>query len=350
MNENVDQAMRQAVSSGVFPAANLLIGRAGEILHEGFYGNCRTGTCFDIASLTKPICTATLAMQLAHEGLLKLTDTVYQWLGGARQPIHKEITVEHLLNHTPGLPAWRNYYRELPEEVIGTEGGKRWILEAIYKEEIGISPGARCIYSDLGFILLGQLIEEAVQSPLDKLFESRVAKPLGLQNTFFVKNLPFSSPHPLRSTQHAAQKRLAPTEDCPWRGRVIKGEVHDPNAYAMGGVAGHAGLFSTASDIHKFISSQLTYLRGLVPRQPGTYILGWDTPSRQGSAAGRYFSRHSIGHLGYTGCSLWIDLDKDFWVILLTNRIYPTATNEKIKIFRPQIHNLAYREFIESEC
>lgn len=340
MTQAIDQAMKQAVSLGVFPAASLLVGRGGgaegggEILHHAHYGKAREGTCFDIASLTKPICTATLCMISVEEGRLKLSDTVYQWLGGARQPEHRRMTVAHLLAHTSGLPAWRPFYREIPMHKVGTPEARAHIVNASLQEPVFREPGSQCEYSDLGFILLGEILQEAWGKNLDELFEEKVAKPFGLKETFFV------------SIRKRRAARFAPTEDCPWRGRVVKGEVHDQNAFAMGGVAGHAGLFSTAQDIHQLVLEFLKRHRGenWTPQHPGNYVLGWDTPAFGSSSAGRCFSPHSIGHLGYTGCSVWIDLDKNFWVILLTNRVHPSTSNEKIKSFRPQIHNLVWKE------
>lgn len=383
--------MEKAVSDGIFPAADILVAKGGEVLHHKQYGDAREGTCFDIASLTKPICTATLVMMLVEEGLLKLTDNVYQWLAGARLPEHKLMTVEHLLNHTSGLPAWQPYFRELPLDLVGTDGGKRFILDTCCHEPPVSGPGEKTLYSDIGYIFLGEIIEQAGGSALDALFSNRIARPLGLGDTFFMRTIgaPLSTtkrrsyatadqhvptpkhgrPEDRVQRKIGERRRFAPTEDCPWRERVIHGEVHDQNAYALGGVAGHAGLFSTAIDMHRFALEFTNCYKGkgnwlpkeilhrfinfetkqkaavMSASEQGGYAFvgGWDTPSPRNSASGRHFSKHSIGHLAYTGCSIWIDLEKDFWVVLLTNRIHPTGTNEKIKAFRPQIHDLIYK-------
>jgi CubicO group peptidase (beta-lactamase class C family) len=381
MKDQINHAMEKAISEGIFPAADLLVAKQGEVLHSKQYGDARAGTCFDIASLTKPVCTATLVMMLAEENLLKVSDTVYQWLGGARLPEHRLMTVEQLLNHTSGLPAWQPYYRELPLDLVGTEGGRHFILDACFHEPPIHQPGEKTLYSDIGYILLGEIVEQAGGASLDILFSNRIAKPLGLQDTFFAKAVgaPISmtarhgftsadqhvpTPKYGRPEDRAARKenerrRFAPTEDCPWRERVIHGEVHDQNAYALGGVAGHAGLFSTAQDLYRFVLELTNCYKGKsdwIPqntmhqffnfencRGQGIFIGGWDTPSSRNSASGRYFSKRSIGHLAYTGCSIWIDLEKDFSIVLLTNRIHPSTTNEKIKAFRPQIHDLIYK-------
>ena len=381
MKEQINRAMEKAVSDGVFPAADLLVAKDGEILHHKEYGDAREGTCFDIASMTKPVCTAALAIMLVEEGLLKLTDNVYQWVAGARLPAHKLMTVENLMNHTSGLPAWQPYFRELPLDLVGTEGGRRFILDACHHEPPINEPGTMTLYSDIGYIFLGEILEQAGGAPLDVLFSNNIAKPLGLNDTFFIRTVgaPISTtkrrsyatadqhvptpkygrPEDRVARKQGERRRFAPTEDCPWRERVIHGEVHDQNAYALGGVAGHAGLFSVAEDLHRFILEFTNSYKGKSDWLPkkilhefmnfksgkyGDYFVGgWNTPSLKNSASGRHFSRRTIGHLGYTGCSMWVDLEKDFWVVLLTNRIYPSGTNEKIKAFRPQIHDLIYK-------
>jgi len=385
MNGKIDLAFKEAVSEGIFPSADLLVAKGGEVLFSARYGDAREHTCFDISSLTKPVSTATLAMMLVAEELLTLDDTVYQWLAGARRPAHKQITVRMLLDHTSGLPAWQPYYRELPLSLVGTEAGKRLVLDSCYAEELLSPPGEKTRYSDLGYILLGEIIEEAAGAPLDELFSQRIARPLNLRDTFFVRNVgapvitgrrTTTSPdqhiptpkHGMKGERTARagdkNRRFASTEDCPWRERVVHGEVHDPNAYALGGVAGHAGLFSTAADLHAFAREIAACRRGesdFIPcdtvrlflpegvKLPtgDEYVLGWDRPSRKNSASGHRFSPDTVGHLGFTGCSIWMDFAQDFWIILLTNRIHPSAMNERIATFRPRIHDLIYDELIE---
>lgn len=381
----IDRAFHDALSDGVFPDAELLVARGGEVVYASNYGGARERTCFDIASLTKPVASATLAMMLVAEDLLRLDDTICQWLAGARQPAHRRITIRHLLNHTSGLPAWQPYYRELPISLIGTEAGKRIILDECCREEPLNEPGERTLYSDIGYIILGEMIEQAGGAPLDVLFSQKIVQTLKLPDTFFVKIFGAPIGAPSRRTDTRADKhvpvpkhglpgerpdrkegehrRFAPTEDCPWRDRVMHGEVHDQNAYALGGVAGHAGLFSTSADLHRFVLELVNCYHGRsgwIPQavvreflpegkakpEGDEYALGWGRPSRKGSAAGRFFSPNSIGHLAYTGCSISIDLTHEFWVILLTNRIHPSSTNQKIKAFRPKIHDLIYKELI----
>lgn len=363
MNEVVNQTMRQAVADGIFPSAQLIIVKGKEpIFHEAF-GNATLDTIFDIASLTKAICTTTLTMQLVAENKLQLNDPIKKYLPEVSNNSIKEITFRHLLSHSSGLPAWQPYYQMVPKDDIGKPEGKEEILTAIFNEPLSYEPGHRSLYSDLGFILLGLIIERITRKRLNELFNEKIAKPLGLENTFFVPlNLSTKAPKRLSTA-------FAPTEDCPWRHKILQGEVHDQNCYAMGGVAGHAGLFSTTTDIEKFVKA---FKNNFIPKEiidkflpfgsnltevNSTWYLGWDRPShlvnplvpaspRTIGQSGIHFSEKSFGHLGYTGCSLWIDLKQDFWVCLLTNRIHPSTTNEKIRQFRPMLHNMIYEEVI----
>jgi CubicO group peptidase (beta-lactamase class C family) len=385
MKEAIDRALNDAIATGIFPSADLLVAKGGKVLHSAQYGEARHHTCFDIASLTKPLASATISMMLVAEKILRLDDTVYQWLGGARQPIHKQMTIRHLLNHTSGLPAWQPFYLNLPISLIGTEAGRELILDECHNEPVVANPDEKTIYSDIGYIILGEILDQVGGAPLDALFAQYVARPLGLIDTFFVrtvgapirtssrrttttadKHVPTPKGAKVKERQKPkehAHRRFAPTEDCPWRERVIHGEVHDQNAYALGGVAGHAGLFSTTADIHRFICELVdcwhgrsnwlpqNIVRELIQEtksktQQDIYVMGWNRPLMRSSSSGHHFSPNSIGHLAYTGCSIWIDLSHDFWIILLTNRIHPSSTNQKIKAFRPKIHDLIYQELI----
>lgn len=207
-------------------------------------------------------------------------------------------------------------------------------------------PGKACLYSDPGFMILEWLIEVASEKPLDRFVQESVYARLRLEDLFFV---------PLEGLKNRDHHLYAATEHCPWRGKILEGEVHDDNAYTLGGVAGHAGLFGTAKDICSLLRELLnTYLgesntgvfhEDLVHTffqrhsDVGTWALGFDTPTRPDSSSGQYFSDQSVGHLGFTGTSFWMDLEKGVIVILLTNRIHPTRENEKIRAFRPVVHD-----------
>ena len=311
----VDARLRDATGR-VFPAGQLIAVDHFSLVYERAVGQCEPETLFDIASLTKPLSTATLAMMAVEEGALALDD----------RP-RKELTVEQLLTHSSGLPAWK---------LLGATRAE--VLRAVAAEPLESPPGSVARYSDLGFILLGATVENALGEPLDAAFARRIARPLGIGTTF-------------NPQEHA---RCAPTEG------ELRGIVHDENARAMGGVAGHAGLFSTARDVSRIVHALVAAWHGvrststprLLPparvRQmwtpsttvPGsTWCLGWDRPAATGSSAGERWPKDGVGHLGFTGCSIWIDPPRARWVILLSNRVHPTRANDAIKQFRPELHD-----------
>ncbi len=359
-------ALRQAVDRGVFPGAVLLAAREDEIrFHEGvgFASvmpkkiRMSRGTLFDTASLTKPAATTAAVMRLVDRGVLRLEDPVRGFIpefsGGERD----RVTIRHLLNHSSGLRAWAPIYREAASMKRGLHGPalRRRVIELISRRRLVYSPGTRSLYSDLGFILLGDLVERACGLSLDRFCRREIFTPLGMENTFFVR----------KGRKRAG--RFAATERSRTRGRILRGEVHDENAAFMGGVAGHAGLFSTASDLFTFSRMILNGLAGrpgliskktleeFLTRQgtPGSsWALGWDTPSgspRSPSSSGRFFSKRSFGHLGYTGTSLWIDPDRALTVVLLTNRVHPTSRNVRIRPFRPYLHDRVCEELFSGD-
>lgn len=356
MTSAIIQAMNEAVDNGIFPSGELLVAKNGKVILNEAFGNAELETIFDIASLTKPISTTTLAMQCVAKNIIKLDDPVSHFIKEFKGNEKEKVQIRHLLSHSSGLPAWEPYYQIVPKDMIGTVDGKKFIINEICSEPLAYPTGYESVYSDLGFILLGEIIERVSKKTLDKLFAENIAKPLGLKNTFFIPfDLRTHAPTHLRTN-------FAPTEHCPWRKKVLKGEVHDQNCYAMGGVAGHAGLFSNTTDINKFITEFVACYKGsgkFLPQEiierflpfhykltecNTTWLLGWDTPSHANSQAGSCFSKKSIGHLGFTGCSMWIDLEKDIWIVLLTNRIHPTTTNERIRQFRPTLHNIIWEK------
>jgi CubicO group peptidase (beta-lactamase class C family) len=316
----VDSLLVEAVGP-VFPAAELLVAEDLKVVFERAVGAATPRTLFDIASLTKALSTTTLTMIFEERGLLSLSDEV-----------RPGITVRHLLCHASGLPAWRSLVPrpDLPDR-------RAAVVAAARQAPLESTPGARSQYSDLGFILLGDLLERRGGARLDKLFEKEISRPLGSGLTF-----------------HPAAGRAAPTE------RGLVGVVHDDNARAMEGVAGHAGLFGTAADVfavaasllasfldrrdrrdHKVLVEPSTVRRYFTPSGvPGsTWCLGWDRPSEEGSSAGTRWPRSGVGHLGFTGCSLWLDPPRGRAAILLSNRVHPTSKNEAIKGLRPVLHD-----------
>jgi CubicO group peptidase (beta-lactamase class C family) len=264
------------------------------------------------------------------------------------------VTLRQLTTHTGGFKAWHPLHETLspasPEDPgSAAEARRAQAALCILAQPLAYPPGTQVRYSDLGFILLGCLLERRYGQPLSTLFLDKVARPLGLAPIAY-RPLGGSSPLPDRPDAYAA------TEACGWRGRVLVGEVDDENAWALGGVAGHAGLFATAKAVWQFAQALLDTAVGrrswLPPelllqswqRQPSpagsTRAIGWDTPSAVGSTAGDYFSPRSIGHLGFTGTSLWIDPDHDVIVVLCTNRVHPSREATGIQRLRPEVHNL----------
>ena len=315
----------------------------------------RQDTIFDLASLTKPLATSVAVMTLVNEGRIRLDEPVARVLPAFGGGEKEQITCRHLLSHCSGLAAWRPYYREVLAEgekegadFSGSPRAREIVYRCLDREELAHPPGEKAVYSDLGFILVGRLVELASGRALDEYCEERVFRPLGLADTAFV---------PLGGgRRRPCPQRFAPTEVCPWRKKLLCGEVHDDTAWIVGGVAGHAGLFATAGDVDRLVAELTACYRGAPGFLPAavvrefwtrsgavsgsTWALGWDTPSRTASSAGRHFSASSVGHLGFTGTSVWVDLEREVSVVLLTNRVHPRRNDERIKAFRPVLHDL----------
>lgn len=366
--ELVEDAIKSAIAEGVFPGAVLLVRQGEQFFYLRAFGHrcllpapspMQEDTIFDLASLTKPLATTFAVMLLVQEGKLRLDDRVSRVFPNFGVHGKSQVTFRHLLSHRSGLPAWRPYYQDVLREqqlagrvnFLASPEAKSFVYQTIFREQLEVEPDREAIYSDVGFMLLGAAVEQIAAAPLDRVCNERIFKPLGLRKTGFV-DLSL-----LRGRRlEPVTQMIAATEHCPWRQKVLCGEVHDDNAYAMGGVAGHAGLFSCAREIDVLLCAlEEAYRRvgGLVAQRivrefwtrdghlpDSTWCLGWDTPSPSQSAAGRYFSPNSVGHLGFTGCSIWIDLERNLHVILLTNRVHPSRENEKIREFRPVIHDL----------
>jgi len=366
----VERAMDDAVAAGAFPGVVVLVNVAGETVFLRAAGlralddpasPMREETIFDLASLTKPLATATAMMVMVRERKISLDDRLTRFFHNFGVHGKTHVTFRHLLANTSGLPGWRPYYKDvLRTERAGrinftaSSGAKEFVYEAIQREKPECPPGARTIYSDLGFILLGAAIEQVSGLTLDRYCHEKIFRPLGLRSTSFVD---LSS---LRTRRlELIPEMIAPTERCPWRERVLCGEVHDDNAYAMGGAAGHAGLFSCARDIDRLATTlresyegQNVFLPPSVVREfwrrddpvgSSSWALGWDTPSPKDSTAGELISRHAVGHVGFTGTSLWIDLDRRAHVIVLSNRVHPSRDNDRIRDVRPRLHDLVFQ-------
>jgi serine-type D-Ala-D-Ala carboxypeptidase len=367
---DLEREMEHAVTRGVFPGVVVLVNVGGQVVFHRAAGfralepersPMREDTIFDLASLTKPLATSIAMMIMVKERKIALDDRVSRFFHNFGVHGKTHVTFRHLLANTSGLPAWKPYWKEILRieregriNFTASRGAKEFVYEAILREKPDAAAGARAVYSDLGFILLGAAIEEVNGMPLDRFCYERIYKPLGLRSTSFVDLSLLRT----RRLEPIADM-LAPTERCPWRKRILCGEVHDDNAFAMGGVAGHAGLFSSARDVDRIATvlrecydGQSLFLPATVVREfwkrddtvgSSTWALGWDTPSARDSTAGFELSRHAVGHVGFTGTSLWIDLERALHVVVLSNRVHPTRENDKIREFRPLIHDLAVR-------
>lgn len=367
----LDSVILAALADSASPGAALAVGRRGEVVRLRGYGTLdwdrrrpvTPTSMYDLASLTKVVGTTTAVMILEEEGWLELDAPVVRYLPWweGPHPDKAEVTVRQLLLHRAGLAPFRRWFFELE----GPEAYRR----ALAEEPLLHPAGSRTAYSDLGAITLGLVVEVVGGKPLDAFLEDRVFGPLGMEDTDFTPDIDLLP-------------RIAPTElDTVWRHEHVHGVVHDENADAMGGVAGHAGLFSTAADLAVF--ARMMAGGGRVPpcrSVPGSgdacpatrpdpvrvldastierytrrhdsgssRALGWDTPSGR-SSAGAYFSTDAFGHTGFTGTSLWIDPELDLFVVLLTNRVNPTRGNVRHAALRRRVHDLVARSVTDRE-
>ena len=354
----IERAMERARDASVFPGAVLLVSNNKNILLHQAFGvadlltmeKVSPSTPFDLASLTKPLATTMAVADLVRTNRLGLEQPLKDFFPDSVGSDKARITVDDLLRHCSGLPGHRPYYEAIANL---PESRRRSALRLlVLNEPLVYRPGAGQLYSDLGFILLAWIVEHVSKERLDHFVKKNIYSPLGIRGLDF-------RPLGLLSTSVPSVASIAATERCPWRGRVLKGEVHDDNAWAAGGIEGHAGLFGIASEIlvllveimdalvgneTKVLRQEL--IRDLAVRKQGyTYVAGFDTPSLKNSSAGRFFSSTSIGHLGFTGTSFWLDPAQQAIVILLTNRVHPDRSNEKIRQFRPFIHDLIMETF-----
>jgi CubicO group peptidase (beta-lactamase class C family) len=376
---DVTRILEAGLAEGVAPSLSAAVWRGGQLVHSTCHGAGPDGgrpldgnDLFDVASLTKVLATTTLAAQAVDAGTLDLEGPVARWLPGFDAAGKGGVTVRHLLAHSSGLPAWRAWFRLAgadpvarrllapaaargpPAELVPAFQRSLALVEAALRAEpLEAPPGARAVYSDPGFIALGLVLEAALGARLPALFEAQVAQPLGLSSTFFVDGL-----DPGAAGARVAGRAFLPAGPSEARGEVSRGTVDDDLAWALGGAAGHAGLFSTAEEVAAMGQAWLEALAGLGTllgattaaafarrdATPGSArALGWDTPSGQvtslGSRLGRG-GRGAIGHLGYTGCSLWLDLDEQLAVALLTNHVHPNGVDRaRMLAYRRRFHD-----------
>ncbi len=358
--DRIDELMEQGLAKGVFPGAALVCAVGGEVVLHRTYGLARREggaqlltpeTRFDLASLSKALATSVATMFASEEGLVRLTEPLGQTLD-LRPPL-ADLTPWHLLSHCSGLPAWLPLHERaeaagLLESPVPQR--RSWMRRQVAETPLEYRPRSRSVYSDLGFMVLEWLLEIRTGERMDGYLRQRFHVPLGLERTGYVD---------LENPRETSDFFVA-TECCPWRGRVLQGEVHDHNTWVMGGVCGQAGLFSTAWEVHLMLADLWKSWQSIggilatdtvrrfweVAGVPGScFRLGWDGPSPTGySAAGRLMDRAAVGHLGFTGCDIWLDPAMGYWVVLLTNRVHPRTDNRRIAQFRPALHDLLARE------
>ncbi|MGH7596665.1 MAG: glycoside hydrolase family 3 N-terminal domain-containing protein [bacterium] len=345
--DSVRLVMQNAVRDSVFPGAVLLVARNGLIVMDEAFGKMGykefdrpmpLDAFFDMASVTKCVATTTACMLLYERGLLDLDAPVQKYLPEFVGANKEKVTIRHLLTHSSGLTAYRRYFLDhhAPGEII----------KVILNEPLENPLGSKTVYSDLGIILLGKIVEKLSGQPLDVFCREQIFTPLKMNETFY------NPPQELLP-------RIVPTEFDSWRGRMIHGQVHDENAFALGGVSGHAGLFSTARDLATFLNMLLNggaYEGGRLLKSEtialftarqnivagSSRALGWDTADGKNSA-GHLMSQRAFGHTGFTGTSVWTDPEKNMFVILLSNRVHPTRNNQKLLSFRANLHDALMR-------
>ena len=299
----------------------------------------RNSQIFDLASLTK-IFTASACLRLFERGMLSLDVPLSRYLPDIAMAPNGSATLEETLRHRAGFVAWYPFFEEIPLHERGRAESQQRIINAIINHPPHTAPGEKTVYSDLGYILLAHVLERITKQPFQKIIRQEVTDPLGLTSIHF---------RPIGRSGNSAIP-IAPTEDCPWRRRRLEGEVHDDNAWTMGGIAGHAGLFGSAEDVARFGAAwiaarkQSTWLtadiaEAATSRHHFDRGLGWDFKSQVASSAGTKLGDAAFGHLGFTGCSLWVDPERQISIALLTNRVFYGRENRRIRTFRPTFHD-----------
>ena len=340
----VQQIMAKALRDSAFPGAIAVVGTHSGVVAAVAVGALdwsagstapNVATLWDLASLTKVVALTSAVMQLSASGQLDLDAPVQRYLPEWTGPWKDQVRVRDLLTHTTGLPAWRPLYKE-------TES-REAAIALVVSTPLDVAPGQRMVYSDLGAILMGQIVERISGAPFDEYVQRRIFDPLGMPATRF-------------RPPAAWRDHIAPTEVDPWRQRHLRGEVHDENAFRLGGISSHAGLFSSASDLTRFARMLLnggtldgvrvldsTTIKAFTSVQNARLSargMGWETANGNNSG-GRRMSRQAFGHTGFTGTSLWIDPERDVFVLLLTNRVNPTRENRRIGDVRISLSDAA---------
>jgi CubicO group peptidase (beta-lactamase class C family) len=338
----IRKMLEQGVASKVFAAAQAawdIGGRRAELcVGDTLPGPVRSSTQFDIASITK-VFAASACLRLADRGVFSLNTAIGDLVP---RSVICDATIAELLSHEAGFAAWVPLHEKVPLRERGTESARRTLIHAALTTPPEGMPGAQCLYSDLGFIVLAHILETFTKQRLDILIQEEVLLPMNLKNTCF---------RPFDPAVACGIADIAPTSFPDQSGEVTVGVVHDDNARIMGGISAHAGLFAPASDVAAFGRHWLSALtdgrwlsvssaRTAVHRRPLGRGLGWDFKSEGFSSAGTKMSNRTFGHLGFTGCSLWVDPERDLSVALLSNRVRYGNDNNRIRDFRPLFHDM----------
>lgn len=345
----VTNLLTEMLDLGACSALQLVASMDGEVTHNFSMGSTAVtasstiapvtpNTRFDLASVSKAISTAILCHQFIDRGAWSLDDRIPESISTSG------ATLAELLSHRSGLPAWKRLYDEARRQPAANQ----WLRHAFETLEREAAANTQCVYSDPGYILLGWWLEHIADASLDALFQEQIAEPLGLTRSSYRRAPP----------EVSTRDQYAATEYCPWRGRVLQGIVHDEHAQILGGVSGHAGVFSTAGEVDRIARALLQSDSPLLSKAgvermwskpkslcDGAYTFGWDTPTVTLSNAGSLMNdAHTVGHLGYAGTSLWIDRSRNISITFLTNRVHPSRDSQAIRRFRPAIHDAVMRE------
>jgi CubicO group peptidase (beta-lactamase class C family) len=367
LKKHMYNLLKRGISEGIFPCAassisyglgeerKTIVTNSGNAVIFPEKRNLKKGDYFDLASLTKPFATTMAILCLLKTGKIGIDEKLPSLVEKKTTDEKKGISLKQLLSHSSGFPAHREYFnilRDIPEK-----RKKERLLKLLLDEKIEYTPGTKSVYSDLGFMLLGEIIEKKEGCTLADFVENKVLQPFNMEEKIFFK------PITAEKKKHMPPDFVA-TENCPWRKKILCGEVHDDNCYTMSGIAGHSGLFGNIEGVTAYTGLILDMWKGMkhhpnienkdlkkfLIRQsniPGsTWALGFDTPAESGSSSGSFFSARSAGHLGFTGTSFWIDPEKDIVVVLLTNRIHPHRENTKIRQFRPFFHDSVLQKLL----
>ncbi len=357
--DSISRVIEQGILQGIFPGAVLLCAVNQKIVFHESYGmadifkkrKMRPDSIFDLASLTKPLATTLALSKLIECEQIFLDQKIGSILKEFKTSAKADITIDMLLRHTSGFPAHREYFKKI---IKTARNPRQYLRQLLVQEPLENKIDAFQVYSDLGFMILSWIIEKISCQRLDQFVSDQIYSPLKIDNLFFID----LDRKKEKLSQY--QQKIVTTQNCPWRKKILRGEVDDDNAWVVGGIDGHAGLFGDAISIYELCCEILNAMQDkptkvLAPDIIKTFmqkknqhdmVAGFDTPSKKNSSSGHFFSSTSVGHLGFTGTSFWIDPETSMIAIFLTNRVHPSRFNEGLKKFRPQIHDLIYSQLL----